>query len=98
MTSAIGPELSSLGDNMYDALLIYEILDCIIVHLAQDLLKAVDAKKAAASQRALAALARTCRAFSGPALGTPWSRLDSLEPLLCLRTKASYDNRRTVVW
>ena len=103
-SSADGPNRATESDSvehhpnhhMHDALLIYEVLDCIVHHLAQDLLDDVCDEETAASQRALAALARTCRAFSVPALDALWCRLDSLEPfMLCL---SAYDDGRMVWW
>ena len=80
------------SNNMHNALLIYEILGCIIDHLAQNLSEGVHAR-----QRALGALARTCRAFSEPALDALWCRLRGLKPFMhCLLANAPYDDGRTV--
>jgi hypothetical protein len=82
---------------MHNALLISEVLGCIVECLAEDTVRnptdfrAKDTRKA--SRRALAVLSRTCRALSEPALDALWRRLHSLEPfLLCFSTKASIDN------
>ena len=83
---------------MHNALLISEVLGCIVDYLAEDTVRnppdkfpAKDARKT--GRRALAVLSRTCRALSEPALDALWRRLHSLEPLLlCLPTKASYDD------
>ena len=73
---------------MHNALLIAEVLGCIVDCLAEDgtvwdptPFPAKDTRKA---RRALAVLARTCRAFSKPALDALWCRLHSLEPYVCL--------------
>ena len=84
---------TAVGPNMHNRFLIYEILDCIISHLAQDTAKGV--RKA--GRWALVALARTCHAFSEPALDALWRRLDSLQPfILCLPAKALCVDDRTV--
>jgi hypothetical protein len=82
---------------MHNALLIVdsEVLHYIIEYLAEDTVRKPTASRAKdtrkAGRRALAALSRTCRAFSEPALDALWRRLHSLEPfLLCLPTRASY--------
>jgi hypothetical protein len=82
---------------MHNALLIAEVSRYIIDYLAEDAVRsptashAENTQKAGPSQRALAALSRTCRALSEPALDALWRRLHSLEPfLLCLPTRASY--------
>ena len=86
---------------MHNALLIAEVLGCIVDCLAEDgtvwdptPFPAKDTRKA---RRALAVLARTCRAFSKPALDALWCRLHSLEPFVpCLPIKASYDDTTAV--
>ena len=83
---------------MRDALLISEVLSRIVDYLAEDTVRnptdkfpAKDVRKT--GRQALAVLSRTCRALSEPALDALWRRLHSLEPfLLCLPTKASYDD------
>jgi hypothetical protein len=82
---------------MHNALLISEVLSCIVDYLAEDTVRnttdflAKDTRKT--GRRALAVLSRTCRTLSEPALDALWRRLHSLEPfLLCLPTKASYDD------
>lgn len=83
---------------MRDALLIPEVLSGIIDSMAEDTvrhpnksLSPRDTRKA--GRRALAVLARTCRALSEPVLDALWHRLYSLEPfMLGLPTKASYED------
>ena len=80
---------------MHNALLISEVLGCIVDCLAEDTVRNPTDFRAKATRkagrRALAVLSRTCRAFSEPALDALWRRLQSLEPfLLCLSTKASF--------
>ena len=49
-------------------------------------------------QRALAVLARTCKAFTGPALDFLWRRLTSLEPLVrCFATWYVLENKPFLV-
>ncbi|KAH0836617.1 hypothetical protein J3R83DRAFT_8334 [Lanmaoa asiatica] len=73
---------------MHNALLISEVFSCIVGYLVENTVqhpKSVNARDTRrAGRRALARLARTCRAFSEPALDAVWRRLHSLEPfLLC---------------
>ena len=81
---------------MHNALLIAEVFRYIVDYLAKDTVQnpaafpTEDTRKTGG--RALAALSRTCRAFSEPALDALWRRLHSLEPFLqCLQTRTSYD-------
>lgn len=82
---------------MHNALLISEVLSCIFDYLTEDTVRhpktfyARDTRKA--GRRALAVLARTCRAFSEPALDALWCRLHGLTPfMLCFPTRASYND------
>ncbi|KAG6381572.1 hypothetical protein JVT61DRAFT_166 [Boletus reticuloceps] len=83
---------------MHNALLISEVLGYIVDHLAEGttllspgLYPPQDYDKA--GRQALAVLARTCRAFSEPALDAVWRRLYSLKPFIrCLPTKSSYED------
>ena len=77
-------------------ILISEVLRSIVDCLAEDTVwcieNLVDEDTDKAARRALAVLARTCRAFSKPALDALWRKLQSLEPfILCLPTRAWYD-------
>lgn len=64
----------------------YTILDCYEpVFVSDDLVE----------RRTLAALARTCRAFSDPALDYLWRKLDSLKPLI--RCYTSVDDVENMV-
>ncbi|KAG6381569.1 hypothetical protein JVT61DRAFT_162 [Boletus reticuloceps] len=78
---------------MHNALLISEVLGCIVDHLVEDTARHSVGRPGDTDEtgrQALAVLARTCRAFSEPALDGVWRRLHSLKPfLLCFRpTKA----------
>jgi hypothetical protein len=54
----------------------------------------------------LASLARTCRAFEGPALDVLWREIEGLRPLLCtmpsdlfeIKGKISYPYVNILVW
>ncbi|KAG9308701.1 hypothetical protein JVU11DRAFT_11658 [Chiua virens] len=84
---------------MHNALLIPEVRSTILDCLAADTGKGGQPKistspnytQPGAGQKALAALARTCRTLSESALDALWCLLPSLEPLLqCSRDKDSY--------
>ena len=68
---------------MHHALEIQEILSNIFDHFFP-----VDDRAAATN---LAALARTCRAFKGPALDLLWRSLDDLSPLARCLPEASHE-------
>lgn len=80
---------------MHRAMTISEVFGVVVDCLTEDTVlhsSFVTEDTDKAGRRALAVLARTCRAFSEPALDALWFRLHSLRPfVLCLPTKAWYD-------
>ena len=77
-------------------ILISEVLRSIVDCLAEDTVwrieSLLDENTDKPARRALAALARTCCAFSKPALDALWRKLQNLDPfILCLPTRAWYD-------
>ncbi|KAF8141299.1 hypothetical protein EV363DRAFT_1307710, partial [Boletus edulis] len=81
---------------MHNALLIHEVLGRVVDYLAEDTARhptafpPKDTRKS--GRRALGILARTCRAFSEPALDSLWRRLHSLKPFMLCLAKASYND------